>query len=170
MGASGMGTGSVGNLTPQQLAMLLKQLMGAGAGGGGAQGGAPGGMPLPNAAPPMPQMPPSPQMGMPPPPPTPVAPQQAPNPFASMPGASGMQPQSIAGADQNAQIAKLLASLQRGQAGVSPTTAAGGNPGLMAMLANYLRGFQGNGMPGAGMMGQLQQQAATNTAAGAPGL
>lgn len=183
MGASGMGTGNVGNLTPQQLAMLLKQLMGGGA-AGGAPGGGPTGTPMPSAAPPMPQMPGgAPQMGAPPPPPTPLPIQQAPNQFPSlqsiasatapggaMPGMPPGQPQSIAGADQNAQIAKLLASLARqGQSGVSPAGATGGS-GLMSFIANLLQGRQGNGMPGGGMMDQLQQQAAGNIASGAPGL
>lgn len=173
MGASGMGTGNVGNLDPQKLAMLLKQLMG---GGGAPGGGMPSGAPM-SAAPQMPQMGGGAPMGAPPPPPMPMPPQQAPNPFAGMAGAMGGampgmppgQPQSMAGGMQSADIAKLLASLQRGQSGVSPAAAAGG-PGLMSLIANLLQGRQGNGTPGAGMMAGLQQQADNNTAGGAPGL
>lgn len=185
MGADGMGSGSIGNLTPQQLAMLLAKLQGmGGAGGMGAPQGVPGamppgmsgGMPPGGAAPPMAQIPGM-QQGPPqmaPRPPTPMPPQQAPNAYPSMQGIAsavgGGQPQTIAGANQTQDIGALIAALnRRQQQGINPAGATG-NPGLMALIGNLLKGYQGNGMAGSGMLSGLTQQAQNNTAAGAPGL
>lgn len=183
MGANGMGTGSVGNLTPEQLAMIMKMIQGGGApnpapqmpqiGGGAGMPSAPTGMPMSNTAPMSSMLGGAQPPGMAPQAPVARAPQMAPNPMdqikrlasVSMPG--GASP-TIAGASQDMDMGKLFASLARGQGGITP--AQGQTMGFGDILKRLFAHYQSDGLPNQNMMDLLSQQAAGNVAAGAPGL
>lgn len=166
MGANGMGTGTVGNLTPEQLAMILKMIQGGGGGGapsaapqmpqlgGGApMAGAPTGQPMSNTAPMASMLGQAQPPTMAPPPPQPTAPQVAPNPMQqiaklgsiALPG--GASP-TIAGASQDMDMTKLLALLARGQSGVTP--GQGQAPQLMDIIKRLMAGGGAGAAPGAG--------------------
>jgi len=183
MGANGMGTGSVGNLTPEQLAMIMKMIQGGGApnpapqmpqiGGGAGMPSAPTGMPMSNTAPMSSMLGGAQPPGMAPQAPVARAPQMAPNPMdqikrlasVSLPGNASP---TIAGASQDMDMSKLLAAMARGQGGVAP--AQGQMGGMGEIIRRLFARYQSDGLPNQNMMDLLSQQAAGNVAAGAPGL